>query len=354
MTRKTILLLMGLLLTLPNVFAQELTKQEKKEFFAKSKKQENIVVANKLKSGSAYSFTATTGTYEDLIGTTSVNNNQIWDDPETTVPIGFDFELFDLNVNTLYLGLGLGGTVTSELDFNYNAEYIIAPFETDLIDRGDITGISQSPISYKLEGTAGSRIFKMEWKNAGFFDEGDTYGTLNDYINFQLWLYEGSNNIEFHFGSSMITDPIVNYYGETGAFIGVADSALTDAYFVVGDPGVPTLSDSVIAINGTPADGTIYTFTKNTIGIEAEERLTQTIKVFPNPFHTSTVLQSEERLDHATVSIHNLAGQQVKEISQLSGHKIIIHREDLPSGIYYLQVREGDSVLSTRKLVIAE
>jgi hypothetical protein len=61
-------------------------------------------------------------------------------------------------LDTVYFGMGLGGLVSSAIDTTFVADYAIIPFEADLIDRGELTGISQSPISYKLEGNAGSRI----------------------------------------------------------------------------------------------------------------------------------------------------------------------------------------------------
>ncbi|MFT5764211.1 MAG: hypothetical protein ACI8X3_001641, partial [Saprospiraceae bacterium] len=40
-----------------------------------------------------YYFTVGNGTYEDLTGTTSINNGMTWDDPEFVFPLGFDVEL---------------------------------------------------------------------------------------------------------------------------------------------------------------------------------------------------------------------------------------------------------------------
>ena len=194
--------------------------------------------------------------------------------------------------------------ITSKVDTNF--DYGIMPFDTDLIDRGDFTGISKSPIRYKVEGAAGSRILKIEWKNVGFYEEGDFYGTLNDFISFQLWLYEGSNTIEMHYGAHQVTDPSVNYFGETGPLVGLADEALSNIYLLSGNPANPLVASSFSTLNGTPANGTIYTFTKNNqIGLshfDAQQKIT----LYPNPMvNELTVHCSKEMQD---VEIHFING----------------------------------------------
>jgi len=280
-TLKLILITTIVITSMADVLGQSNSKILKRDGLRN--KADNGYLKNNAVSGNDYFFFKTTGTYVDLTGAISVNNNQLWDDPEYVIPIGFDFDLYDITIDSLYFGVGLGGFVSSIFDENYEAQYFISAFETDLVDRGDITGISQSPISYKVEGSPGTRVVKVEWKNAGFYEEGDLLGTLNDYINFQLWLFEGSNDIEMHFGPNMITDPTINYYGETGAYIGLLDYDLTKAYLLSGDPGNPILVDTLDCLNGTPSNGTVYKFSKNTVGIEVPNSIVPTTNVYPNP-----------------------------------------------------------------------
>lgn len=275
---KLFLLTTIVIASMANVAGQSITKIDKKKHL-KSKANYGSIKSNEL-LGNDYIFSKTTGAYADLVGSTSINNNQLWDDPEYGFPIGFDFKLYDITIDSLFLGIGTGGFVSNRFDENYEAEYFICVFEADLIDRGDIAGISQSPISYKVEGSPGARIVKVEWKNAGFYGEGDELGTLNDYINFQLWLFEGSNDIEMHFGPNMITNAPINYYEETGANVGLLDYDLINAYFLSGAANNPVVVDTLDYLNGTPSNGTIYKFSRSTVGIE---KMTSTAKVFPNP-----------------------------------------------------------------------
>ena len=98
------------------------------------------------------------------------------------------------------IGVGAFITMDSVLPTTAFATGIIA-HGSDLVDRDTSGNGSSSPISYTLSGTAPSRIFKLEWKNAGFFNPIDNATSYDDFINLQLWLHEGSDAIEVRFGN---------------------------------------------------------------------------------------------------------------------------------------------------------
>lgn len=210
-----------------------------------------------------YDLTTTTETYTDLTGTTSINNGEIWDDPEYVITLPFEFLLNETPVTSMqFFGLGsLLEAPTSEPDvYTY-----VFPFEADLLDRGELLGNeSLSPIGYKVDGTPGNRIYKLEFKNAGSYEELFDQGTMNMFINFQMWLYEGTNMIQFRFGPSSITNPFIFYQGETGPLSGTTDydeanELLINAHLLVGNATAPTLSASEGYLTGTPPNGTVYT-----------------------------------------------------------------------------------------------
>jgi hypothetical protein len=300
-----------------------------------------------------YSFSKTTGTYSELTDAVTITNSQPWDDPEDSIPIGFTFKLYDLLLDTVYLGLGLGGLVSSPIDTNYHADYAVIPFETDLIDRGELSGISQSPIRYKLEGNAGNRILKIEWKNAGFLGEIAVSGTLNDYINFQLWLFEGSNDIEMHFGPNMITDPFINYVGETGAVAGVSDSDLADPYLLSGSPDNPVLSDTMAVLDGTPADGTIYRFSNLTAGKDDDQPEKVQVKIFPNPVQqVATVRICHGSLFPAELLLYDTFGRIVKTIRNIQTNEFSVDCNDMARGIYLYRLTDRGKFVATGKLAV--
>lgn len=206
-----------------------------------------------------YTLTTLNEPYNDLSGAISINNGELWDDPTYVVPIAFPFELNGNVISSLEF-FGVGAFLSSPTS-DPDVITAVFPFEMDMIDRGETAGESQSPLSYKLEGPAGSRILKIEWNNAGSYNEYFD-GTQNMFINLQLWLYEGSNTIEFRFGDSFVDDPEL-FYGGEGTFMGVTDydenaEVLYNGHFFSGTTDMPVLSASDVTIEGTPASGTVY------------------------------------------------------------------------------------------------
>ena len=211
-----------------------------------------------------YTLTTLTETYADLTGAVSVNNGEVWDEPEYLILMPFPFELNGHEISFLQFassGAGLISTTANPDVFVY-----LLPFETDLMDRGYIEGVSMSPISMKVEGAPGSRILKLEIKNAGSYNEMDANGTLDMHISFQWWLYEGSNKIEFRFGPSSIEDPGLFYGGLSGAFLGLTDvdiveEVLINPHLLEGNVAAPSLTVTLTPVMGTPANGTVYRLT---------------------------------------------------------------------------------------------
>lgn len=346
---KTLLVAFITIASVTSLYGQSATKQVKRDKFKFG--EVNDISHNKAND---YTFSRTTGTYANLTGATSLNNNQIWDDPEYTVPIGFNFTLFDTTINTFNFGMGLGAMISTELDEYYQGDYAILVFETDLIDRGDISGTSQSPISYKVEGASGNRIFKLEWKNAGFYDEGDELGTLDDYVDVQLWLYEGTNDIEIHFGPIQVSDPDINYFGETGAMVGVGTVKDTNLYLLSGNPANPILENTIAYLNGTPSNGTIYRFSNTTSGIKSKHLSLANSKAYPNPFQDYTILSIDApNIQNAELNITDIFGRTVKTISNIQTNQIKIERESLSNGVYFYHFTENGKALATGKLILS-
>ncbi len=79
------------------------------------------------------------------------------------------------------------------------------------------------------------------------------------------------------------------------------------------------------------------------------------IKVYPNPFTTSTTLAIESRAKHVhhgfTFSMYDMFGRLSKRISTAS-KQITIQRDHLPPGMYFYQVLSNQGVLGTGTLMI--
>ncbi|TVT40600.1 T9SS type A sorting domain-containing protein [Hymenobacter setariae] len=84
-----------------------------------------------------------------------------------------------------------GGPLNSTTDTN-----LILPFNTDL------TAGATSPTEYRVAttGTTGSRVCTIQWKNVS--DKASTIATQYANFSFQVKLYEGSNQIDFVYGTA--------------------------------------------------------------------------------------------------------------------------------------------------------
>jgi len=310
----------------------------------------------------SYSLSTSTGTYEPLDSSISLNNGLVWDDPEFAVPIGFDFQYGGQTFNEIFLeDFGLGGLVSSDTSETGVIPVIVA-YGTDIIDRGydliNDTTLSESPISYQLVESAGSKILKIEWSNVGFFEDLGTNNISSDFTNFQLWLYEGTNDIEIHFGPTSVLQPEISYEGELGPFIGLypfydveEDTLAGTAYMLAGDPTAPTLNtitsfDDASFVNGTIPEGTIYRFSSMTMTTSINYAVKLPLfSISPNPANKVIRILSEAPLTSiAQIQILTINGQVVKRFTPTARE---LNIADLKSGIYAVQLitEEGGSVL---------
>jgi Secretion system C-terminal sorting domain len=175
-----------------------------------------------------YTFsTNTTGTLEDMTGSTlrlGANSN---DNNTPTVPIGFDF----IFMGTVYSqfsvtsngSVGLGGTIASV--HTITGGTLTVPVLSAFC--ADIKTGSDGKVHYKLVGTAPNRRLVIEYLNMMLFQvTASDPGTAT----FQTVLYEGTNVIEFIYGAMNVTStaatnksPSIGFYtgSATNSFVSV-------------------------------------------------------------------------------------------------------------------------------------
>lgn len=78
------------------------------------------------------------------------------------------------------------------------------------------------------------------------------------------------------------------------------------------------------------------------------------IFIFPNPFNTATTIQTIDDLEDATLLIYNSYGQLVKQMKNLSGQTISLHRDHLPSGLYHIKLTDKNKVIGIDKIIITD
>ena len=90
---------------------------------------------------------------------------------------------------------------------------------------------------------------------------------------------------------------------------------------------------------------------QETTGIYAIEDHS-TWKVYPNPFSSETIIQSDIPLNDASISVYNVNGQLVREEKHISGEHWSFSRCDLRAGVYILRVMENETIVGLLRVAI--
>ncbi len=294
---------------------------------------------------------------EDLI---SLTNGLVWDDPEFDIPIGFEFSFYNQTTSDLAIvGDLLGGGVIGNPVGIKNSINAMLPAFADYTDLSYADGLTEgqeggsSHISYITEGDEGNRIFKLEWRNVGFYYEVSN-GQSNNYMNVQLWLYEEDDAIEFRYGDYNIEDPELVFEGLQSPVSGLVCSLVLDTGDAVGmildgdqaDPFQADIEDSE-GFTTMPDVNRVYRLEKTSVVGINESNEEVSIIAFPVPFIDELTVSSINGLDH--IQMIDLTGKIVFE-SFNEHEELTIDTSMLPSSIYFLRA-EKDGKNLTYKVV---
>jgi hypothetical protein len=274
--------------------------------------------------------------------------NGVWADPEFAVPLGFSLALFNENVETLYAADFYGGGYVSS-NLNFSETNLVLMFTAYVIDRGFELDSAISPITYKTEGSAGQRIFTLEFENAGFgFGESEN-GVFTEFINYQLKIYEASGDIEIHIGPHSVDNQVVVFEGNAGPGIGLVEKYDFENGLVNGElcllDGNPTNPDVITtfvpaALNWPIPENTVYKFFREPTKVN-EPGINYSVNYYsPNPASGNIRLQSF--YEGQIVGPVNVINSSARVVSRDSSPDII-ELSGLPAGIYqlYFETSEG-------------
>ena len=142
------------------------------------------------------------------------------DNNQTGIPIGFSFGYGDSTFTTV--GLNTNGLVWFDaIEPNSDANKLnlvetSSPNQALSAWCNDLMDDASSDILYQTQGAPGSRTFTVQYTNYPTYNSG--VEATNVRINCQIILYEGTNVIEFRYGSEAIIGSQNTY---AGAFIGL-------------------------------------------------------------------------------------------------------------------------------------
>ena len=189
-----------------------------------------LVIAAKLPSFaqiSNYSFSTSQSPYQSmapdsLMGTLN-SDNTIFKDIVLGFDFSFDGKVYDrvsinydgfINFNTttltsLYGAVVTGGVPTGSKFFSPTATYPADQFPgvAALVADFGARGRANSLVGIKRGGAAPNRFFTAEWRNMRRWTSATTANAASDSINFKITYFEGSNDIEIHYGKVELAGP---------------------------------------------------------------------------------------------------------------------------------------------------
>lgn len=308
-------------------------------------------------SEAQYSMTTTMEAYQELDNPISLNLDEVWNEGSNyQIYYNFDFQIHGQTYTALNVVAGGGihfpGLGDKKL-FVYHT-----PFGGYLLkDKGETNSISE--INYEINGEAGQRILKIEWKNAGFvqwFEISDP----TDYVDMQIWLFESDNHIEIHFGENQTAPSTYGYPEGTsdsnpGPSIKFWFDTCDNVLCPTGAADLPSYNFYSICnpnyyfVDGTPSNGIIYNFTPSgTVGVQ--ELDSEKISVYPNPFTEQLTLTFSDAQTNTEIKLLDLNGKALKVLI-ISGNELKIERGELTEGLYFLQINNGKNII-TKKVIL--
>jgi uncharacterized delta-60 repeat protein len=116
----------------------------------------------------------------------------------------------------------------------------------------------------------------------------------------------------------------------------------------------PTLTGNyavVITMEGCTDTSSCYNVMVSSTEVMNQEEL---LIVYPNPFSSQATLWSALPLHNATLTIENAFGQTVAQMKNVNGQSILLSRDNLASGMHFLQLTQDNRLLTTKKILIRD
>lgn len=202
---------------------------------------------------------------------------------------------------------------------------------------------NNSAMQYKYEGTQGSGILKVEWKNMGLVNHHDS-----EFVNLQLWLNESDNSITYFYGPRSVSGTLRNHVGlftspytQFGVFDNSMNfSGIPQRFTIVNASGYNNLP----SFSELPENGRYFMFTTNTTGIQ--DANTIALKgIYPNPAQTTVTLPYA-----GIYTITDITGKLISTGETLT-ENATVDVESLNTGIYYIHYMK-DGITINEKLII--
>jgi uncharacterized delta-60 repeat protein len=188
--------------------------------------------------------------------------------------------------------------------------------------------------------------------------DGNTYNASNNTATFTLTNAAGCDSVVTLNFTREIVDATTSTSGQTITAIApaanyqwidcnnnnTAISGETNQSFIATANGSYAV---IITINGCTDTSDCVDITST--GIHNVDQFD--INILPNPFTDQTLIKFSEEVNNTIVELFNVIGEKVKSIS-FTGRELILNRDDLNSGIYFLHITNNKNRHYVKEIVI--
>lgn len=258
------------------------------------------------------------------------------------------------NPNSAYLFNGLNSYISIGNNFSYGSHSFSCWARKDSVAASNtlVSKVNNGP--YDLQNSE----FGLNGFTIGTTSAWNTVYSVTPVIDVSQWncyvaTYNSVTHIAIIYGNGIIDSVNVGIYSDvinTPIFIGARPFWSGNggpAFFFKGAIDEVNIYNRVLSQH--EVDSLCPSLTTS-IPKQTSERL----NIFPNPFSTQTILKVSKFLNNASLIIYNSLGQQVKQMNNLQGQTITLQRDNLPSGIYFIQLIQDNKLITRDKLIITD
>lgn len=294
--------------------------------------------------------------YAEIDSPTSLNGTAVWNHL-TSYPVylPFTFYLHGQAYTAVNVQAGGGINFPGSGYKQLNVWWVAFAGGFYLKDKG--TSTSRSSVSYRISGTAGNRVLKVQWKNAGFKQVGSRVDTT-DYVDYQIWLFETDSHIEIHFGRSSTS--IVTWGGSgsaDGTELILQYDTCSNIFCIIGPANLPSYSitnycsPTATHISGVPDSGIVYNIRSISTGVNVIASEENGLNLYPNPSQGSINVSGISPNTKALKVINLLGVVCSNSPVDASIRSINIPIDGLPAGNYFLTAEDTDGSRIYRRFV---
>ena len=176
--------------------------------------------------------------------------------------------------------------------------------------------------------------------------------TINGGVN---WITQNSNNTQDLLGLYAINTNVAYAVGASGTILYTTNSGLNWNSQISNTNSnlleIKFVGNNIGYIVGQ--NGTILKTTNAGLSVNENNFQLQKTITYPNPFKSSLTIKIDnyETLSNATLTIYDLLGNRVYEMTELNQNEILIERKNLSSGIYLYFIKEKEITISKGKII---